>query len=322
MVDSGLEPRRITYTIRPHGVRDTVPLASARRFALGDSYAMGFGTDEAKTWTHLLGVALGEPVYNLGISNTGPGKQLDQLRYLLDTNRDSMQVRDLLWMIYEGNDLENSFGQERARPAQPLFGLGSLLRGSVLEAVGSLPGRVKAQSVLRQVVRGELHFGATRGAAQGPGRHEIDGVRLSTPLFHSAHWGYMLFNSDDMNRATRPRDYVWNHPNRPLLDQVLREMHRLAAQRGFRVNVIIAPTAGRMHGAAFEGFPALSERPHFVDYVAQRAAQEGFRVVNLLTLMRPFAAAELLYCRDDHHWNARGNAVAAQLIREALTPAH
>jgi hypothetical protein len=30
--------------------------------------------------------------------------------------------------------------------------------------------------------------------------------------------------------------------------------------------------------------------------------------------MRPYAERELLYFRDDTHWNARGNRVAAELI--------
>jgi hypothetical protein len=46
----------------------------------------------------------------------------------------------------------------------------------------------------------------------------------------------------------------------------------------------------------------------------------GFRVIDLHSLLRPFANTELLYYRDDHHWNVRGNEVVAQLITAALRP--
>lgn len=48
---SVLERKILTYRIGPPGLRDTTPLSKARIFALGDSFAMGFGTVEDKTWT-------------------------------------------------------------------------------------------------------------------------------------------------------------------------------------------------------------------------------------------------------------------------------
>ena len=43
-----------------------------------------------------------------------------------------------------------------------------------------------------------------------------------------------------------------------------------------------------------------------------------FGVVNLLTLLQPYAGSEMLYYRDDHHWNERGNEVVARLLQAAL----
>jgi GTPase Era involved in 16S rRNA processing len=95
-------------------------------------------------------------------------------------------------------------------------------------------------------------------------------------------------------------------------------MRSLSERLGFCVTVVIAPSASRLHGAQFEGFPKLSERSHFADYVRELAHEQGFRVTNLVEEMAPYADEELLYYRDDHHWNPRGNALAAELIRAAL----
>jgi hypothetical protein len=45
----------------------------------------------------------------------------------------------------------------------------------------------------------------------------------------------------------------------------------------------------------------------------------GFETLNLFPLMQPYADKELLYLRDDDHWNARGNEVVAEVIARQLT---
>lgn len=318
LVDSVLQPRRLSYAIGPYGLRELEPLGRSRIFALGDSFVLGYSTDEGKTWTDLLGASLGEPVYNLGVSSSGPGPQLELLRYMLHTHRDSMRVQHLLWLIYEGNDLENSYATTRpAQPTRPV-GFGTLLRGTVLEPLATVPDRVKRQSILRKLKDGELTLAPPRDLGRSRGRYEIDGVALPMPLYHSPRWGYMLFNPGDVEQATKPLDYLLRHPHRPLFDRTFRDMRALSQRYGFRVTVIVAPSAARLYGSAFDGFPQLSAEPYFVDYVAERARESGFGVVNLLTLLAPFAQRELLYYRDDHHWNERGNEVAAQLIEAAL----
>jgi hypothetical protein len=96
-------------------------------------------------------------------------------------------------------------------------------------------------------------------------------------------------------------------------------MNELSKKFEFQVSVIIAPSDARLYGGAFDGFPTLSPQPYFIDYVVRLAGDMGFSVVNLLPLLQPFAEQELLYYRDDHHWNVRGNRIAAQLIAATLT---
>ena len=312
LAEEVLERRPLSYFIGPDGLRELEPLTDSHVFALGDSFAFGFATDEGKTWTDLLGKSLGEPVYNLGVSATGPRSQLELLKYLLETHASSMHVERLLWMIFEGNDLENSYDETLS---DDLAVSRSPFDGTLLEPVFSVPARLKGTSVVRRLARGQLAFAS---AAHPYGQYEIDGQPLPLPLFHSKQFGYRFFVPADVDAATQPLDYVMNHPNRPRLDRTFQEMRSLSQQAHFDVTVVIAPSDARLYGGAFEGFPALSTEPYFADYVADLSQNMGFSVVNLLDSLRPFAQTELLYYRDDHHWNERGNAIVSELLARQL----
>jgi hypothetical protein len=317
LADSVLHLRHVDYEIDRHGFRNSRPLSEARTFALGDSFVFGYGTDAADIWTEVLSRSLGESVYNLGVSATGPRTQLMSLEYLIESERDSVDIDRLVWMIFEGNDLENSYLVRRPGPLGSKPGLEDLLRGTIVDGLATLPVLIRDHSLVYKIRTGRVVLGSSRpGGAEGA--YEVDGVELAFPLFHSSRWGYRLFNPRDIERATQPGSYVDGHPNRPALDATFRDMRSLSERLGFCVTVAIAPSASRLHGAQFEGFPKLSLRSHFADYVRELAHEQGFRVANLVEEMAPYADEELLYYRDDHHWNPRGNALAGELVREAL----
>lgn len=316
LADSVLELRLLTYDIGPLGLRESGSLSGTRIFALGDSFAMGYGTREGATWTDVLGDALGEPVYNMGISSTGPRQQYLLLEHMLEVHQDSMRIDHLLWMLFEGNDLENSYAENRPG-ASGGSTRSDLLEGTVIDAVLTMPGRVKNTSVLRKALA-TLARGLGDGSPVPSGGYDIGGLRIPYPLYHSDRWGFRLFNSQDVDRATNPREYVLTHPNRPRLEETIRDMATLSRGHGFSVTVIIAPSAARMYGPAFDGFPPVSGEPHFISFLRELATENGFRTIDLLTEMRPFADEDLLYYRDDHHWNARGNMVAASVIQREL----
>ena len=72
------------------------------------------------------------------------------------------------------------------------------------------------------------------------------------------------------------------------------------------------------HGASYEALPALSERPLLIEYIEGHAEQSGFDFVDILGGLEPYAREELLYFRDDAHWNARGNELIAEILTEKL----
>jgi len=211
-------------------------------------------------------------------------------------------------MIYEGNDLEGSYVTPRPRATGSV--LARALRDTILQPLGKVPDVLKAQSFITRLRTGEARL---RGADRD-GHASIDGVSLAYPFYRSAKLGPRLFYPLHIERAQLSATYVRDHPNRPALEQTFQDMAALAREAGFRVTVVLAPTAERLHGRYFEDFPPLSERAHFLDFIRELALARGFEVVDLHALLAPEAGEELFYFRDDDHWNLRGNQRAAELI--------
>jgi hypothetical protein len=93
-------------------------------------------------------------------------------------------------------------------------------------------------------------------------------------------------------------------------------MKALAQSRHFDVTVVMVPSDVRLYKDYFEDLPPISNEPHFIRYMEKLSAEAGFKYVDLYALMAPFAAKELLFYRDDTHWNERGHQIVAQILAE------
>jgi hypothetical protein len=62
----------------------------------------------------------------------------------------------------------------------------------------------------------------------------------------------------------------------------------------------------------------MSNEPHFSNHVKQVSGEVGFGFVDLAELLAPYAANELIYNRDDTHWNERGHELVAQLLAQQV----
>ena len=144
--------------------------------------------------------------------------------------------------------------------------------------------------------------------------YQLEGSTLAYPLYHSPQFGYRLFRQAYLDVATQPASFFLNHPNRRSFDAAFRRMQALSEQHGFQVTVVTVPTAGRLYKDAYEDLPAITEEPHFIRYVDQLADGLGFEHLDLDALLRPYAEHELLFYRDDTHWNERGHEIVAQLL--------
>ena len=311
LLDSVLERHPVTIRINELGFRESSELRDAEVFALGDSFTFGWGVDESESWPGILEGQLGTVVYNLGIHDASPRQEVELLKHVLAEHGDQIRIDQLLWMFYEGNDLEDDYSEVVQRLDVPVPV--PLTEGTLVEAAERLISTIQRQSVIHRIRSGQLR-------AVSPIRTDeddplvVDDVPLVYPLYYSDRLGPRLFSSTHVGLVGKPSSYVETHWNREALETVIREMYELAETHDFEVVVITVPTAARLHGPYYENFPEISERPYFLDFVLALSRSAGFATVDLYEHMKPRAGAELFYFRDDDHFNHRGNRLAAEII--------
>jgi hypothetical protein len=297
VLKSIFEKRRLTVSIDENGFRDSTSLPDARIFALGDSFTFGSGTTQEKIWPVVLAKTLGQNVYNLGIPSKSPKQELMLLEYVYQTKPETLKVDHLIWMIFEGNDLEESYEelQARYRPIQ--------LWGGILQ-------QVRENSVLhRLITTGRLAYEADES-------YLVEGMKVPFPVYYSDKFGYRLSNANYRERAAMTQAELNSHPHTPLLAQTFKEMSQLSRDKGFAVTVVIAPTDVSLYSPYFKNMNPASEEPSLISYVDKISREQGFDVVNLWRDLQPYAKNEMLYWRDDVHWNDRGNEVVAAILTE------
>ena len=317
--DSVLEKRRIEISIDRYGLRNLDDASSARIFVLGDSYVFGNHTDQGAIFSEVLSSQLGEPVYNMGVASTSPKQQLLLLEYFLRTYPDEFKPERLLWLIFEANDLEESYAE--FLPAPPKAGALSptaIFKGTMVGSIAQFPSLLRSQSVIRRLSDPTIIWTSSVASDTSDNHHLLDGRPLFYPLYFSPQFGYRMFVKNYLDRAGRPNSYVMEHPNLPRLNNTFHRMKALSEERGFELTVVIAPAPVRLYKDYFEDLPPVSEEPHFIRYVQQLAGETGFAHLDLNELMAPQASQELLYYRDDSHWNERGNEVVAKLLAQQL----
>jgi len=315
---SVLELRDVVYSIDENGFRETTPLSEARIFALGDSFTFGVSVTQESTWVNVLNRLTGASIYNLGVSGNSPGQQLMLLENILRTKANAVKVRHVLWMICEGNDLEDSYDTERPVEYEEKASGNDVFRGTIVETLSRIPSTLRRQSVIHRVITGQVAFSLPSRVPDRLDPYLVDGARLSVPVYYSSRYGYKLFYPPYIERVTKPESYITSHPNRPLLDNTFKQMALLGKKHGFTVTIVIAPTAERMYGAHFEKFPSIPSEPYFVNYLEKLSAALDFNVINLHPLLQSYVREELLYWRDDTHWNERGHRVVAEIIMNEL----
>jgi lysophospholipase L1-like esterase len=315
LTGSVLEQYPIEIRINELGFRESSDISAADIFTLGDSFTFGWGVNETESWPGLLESQLDEPIYNLGIHDASPKQELELLTYVLREQGENIRIRKLLWMIYEGNDLEDDYTEKVLRHDAPMKV--PLTKGTLIGTMEGLMRTIKRQSVIHKLRRGQITWKTSIGdVTENP--YSVDGVSLVYPLYFSPQLGSRLFARTFVDLAGESSSYVENHWNRSALKAVFQDMKSLADEYDFEVAVVMAPSASRLHGPFFENFPEISAAPHFIDFVAELSDSAGFDMVNLYELMKPYAGTELLYFRDDDHFNRRGHIVTAEFIQQEV----
>lgn len=311
--DSVLELRQIEFIIDRYGLRNVEDPANAAVFVLGDSFCFGHHMTQSAIFPELLKVRLGEPVYNMGVSGTSPLHQLLLFDWLLRAYPDAFRPSRLLWLIFEGNDLEDSY-EPTSQTQSPRRSLSEIFAGTVVGGAADTRALLRKQSVLRLLTGGEITLTAAIARQTKQNHFEIDGETLAYPLYRSDRFGYAIFRQAYLRQAAQSEASVLKHPNWPRLVKTFQRMRSLAEQHHFAVTIVTVPTNVRLYKDYFEDLPPIAAQPYFIDHLKKLAEEVGFAHVDLTKLLAPYASTEMIYHRDDTHWNERGHEIVADLV--------
>ena len=276
-----------------NGFRNRQQLHRADLVVIGDSFVEGLTVSDAELATSQLAQLTGKSVANLGQSTYGPlQEQIVLRRYGLP-----LQPRIVVWMFFEGNDLQDVIAYRHETEHPPgfvhAFWARSFTRSACLELKRILHPPTRPPGIQRTGV-----FQAANGKP------------VTT---------YFMYRS-------RPLSSEELHA----LDETvatLASVGKLCAARQTQVLFVFVPTKFRvLH--RFCRFPAESEcrnwspsdMPERLQAELRMAAPEiGFLDLTPYLTDAAQQQSELPYYPDDEHWSPAGHEIAAQAIYEYLT---
>jgi hypothetical protein len=278
-----------------NGFRNKTDLKSAEIAVIGDSFVEGLTVSYEQLATSLLANLQGKVVANLGQSTYGPQQELVVLkRYGLP-----LQPRTVVWMFFEGNDLEDviAFREAVLHPpnAWRAFVKRSCTRNAVKGVEWFLFRPVKA--------RGVEHSGIVKTA-------DRKDVRV-----------YFLYS---------PKPFTGD--NLGALDETARTIavaYQLCSFQGARLLFVFVPEKFRVFHD-FCRFPEESKCRTWVPndlperlrrLVGSAAPQVGFLDLTP-ELAKAVKMGALPYYPDDEHWSPEGHRIAATAINAYLVSAY
>jgi len=270
-----------------YGFRNQRDLAHADIVVIGDSFVEGLTVTTAELGTSQLALLQRTVVANLGQSTYGPLQELIVLkRYALP-----LQPRTVVWMFFEGNDLQDVIAYQNAREHPPDF----------LHAFWARSFTRSASLALRRLFEPPVKPPGSRRAGLCP---TPDGTQLDT------YFGYRAkpLTQEELRALDETA-------------QTLATAYKLCAAQDARLIFVFVPTKFRvMHDLC--QFSDNSECRNWVLPGMPERLQGALRSISPnigyldLTpyLVGAAKTGALPYYRDDEHWTPEGHKVAAEAI--------
>lgn len=296
-----------------------------RLLVLGDSFAWGYGVEEAEMYTTLLERRANPPleVVNLGVSGYGTDQEL--LHYLQLGRK--FQADQILLVATPYTDLEDNLRSEQFGCEKPLFNLsddGQLeltnvpvpLRPSQWVRIAKDQKVISNVSILcRIAARSSVVATAINGLAESPAARSWLESRLIIPPRQGGYdWE------------------LWSHlsPAQPKVEHALRvyfrlisELNREVKQDGARLSILLVPSAIDVDDELWESFKSHNDCPSETTWdrnLIQRRIIE-FCNTNEIDLIDPtdsFKKAaqrnRYLYYPWNRHWTPIGHKIVARLL--------
>lgn len=261
------------------GFRNPTTRERADIAVLGDSFVENPLVAVDATFPAVLAAELGRDIVNLGRSGFGPQHELDVLRTVVPP----LQPRLVVWVFFEGNDLEDLRVMSGARPAR--FADRSLLRNLGVWAADALRAPPAPP------------FPSCRFATADAGRVEL-------------YFGF------------RPFPLTWQQrEDAAAFALILAEAAQMARGLDARFVLAFAPAKFRVYDGLCAVAPdnpvatwQLGDLPQRLE---RAAAQQQLDFIDLTPALRVAASrGELVYHPDDTHWTAVGNRVVGLALAE------
>ncbi len=276
------------------GVRDMgTPISPADGIAVGDSFTFCSTVPAEKCWLRVVADETGRPFVNLGV----PGYSALQETRMLERYGVSLHPRLILWGIFL-NDFKEDVRFQRWASA----GKGDFLDWVRRQRLSSWADFLERNSLVYRVARRTLIAGE-RDVHRWQGR----GGDLR---FSGAGWWRDIVDIHEQDRA-------WQ-----LMRATVLEQQRLADGIGARLVVLLFPFKEQAYWHVVKNFAKNRDhcdpdRPYRM--VADLCRAQGIGVYDLTDTFRAHAErGEVLYLRDDAHWNEAGNRLAGQAVASFL----
>lgn len=254
----------------------------------GDSFGLGSGTAQDLIWPSLLGRSLGRSIYNLSLGGQSPSDELYNLRFELPRLRLAPRAL-VIWMIFSGNDLEDSYATLGVDPLTQRRSIPGELYTRLANFRGHSPVFRLARSITSYPERKERVFS-----------REIEGA------------GRMLFLHD--YAAELERDYTGENFGKLL--QSITDMKKLLAGRADLL-IAIAPSKEEIYLR-----PGVLSSPLF-EIIVPHCELLGISCVDLRSPLARAApeAKEPLWWPDDTHWSESGHRVVSEFLSREVAAA-
>jgi len=276
-----------------NGFRNDVDLNRADIIVIGDSFVEGMTVPAPQLMTSLLAQLQGKVVANLGQMDYGPIQELVVLkRYGLP-----LRPHTVVWMFYEGNDLQDVADYDHSIRNPPTFWSAFFQRSFTRNAVGQVK-RLLFKAPAKP--SGLAHSGIFQ-ASDGK-KLNLYFYRLSGPL-----------TKEDVGALDETTG-------------IIAEAFKLCVAQGSRLLVVFVPDGFRVF-RQFCQFPEESQCRKWVpndlpdrlrSAVGSVSGEIGYLDLtpNLVNALKKGAVS---YRADDPHWSADGHRIAAEAINDYLS---
>jgi hypothetical protein len=279
---------------------------------LGDSFGFGVGTTQDETVASVLRDRFSLATYNLSMPWTGPWAQ-----YLnLAVEAAGLRLHEdttVVWLLFAGNDLDDVYGD---------LDVTRLRRNGTWGQLAVTARRIRNRSPIYRRLR-QVVGGVTSNDEAAPP------VVVLPATFVDGHT--LLFLKPYADARQRDRQAILAHPHFESLRQTLAAARTLTARLDVRLAIALAPSKSEVYGWALDAAEPWSTPPEstaFAQALSDLCAESGVPFLDLkpsfVRESKPLfeRTGDLLWWRDDSHWNARGHELAARLIhQELLVPA-